>query len=801
MQSRWWHALAAAGPWVLLACAFPVGLACAQPPGIVVLKDGTRLGPGILGEKATISKNSAAQGQAQTIANSIISVDDDLRVTFVNRSRVDPRNVVPAVNALTEEIELPSKGEVARGAGILSIQSVVKVTEFSQNGRRTYSVSTPKGVQNIFQGITKLTPLYAQVQTLRDGGNGAVPWDQRIATASIPPDKLSEILRHEMSLDRASEWMRMYRFYLQAERYTEARRVLLEALEKFPELEPQRALLVGLNQALAGQMFREIELRRRSGQSQLASRLLQDFPVDMGGEGAVTETQLRVQEQLEELKGTVTQIAEIVQTLKAQLTELPPADAELLRPIVEQISTEISMESQGRLSDYARFSGEKSMSLDQRLSFAIGGWLLGSGVGLDNFEVAKSLVRVSALVREYLAGATAARREEILELLAKEEGGQPETVGRLIAAMKPPLPLPQSQSEDPPGLLRLSVPPLNTASGEAVQYTVQLPPEYDPYRRYPCIVALPGLGAQTDMEINWWCGAYNAEIQQRLGTATRYGYIVLSPKWMSSDQMQYHYSEAEHERVLRCLRDAFRRCSIDTDRVFISGHFDGATAAWDIALSHPDLWAGTILLSPSAEKFILLYGINAAYVPTYTVWGEFDGSKLMENLGRTVDDYLHSQIFDAIGVEYKGRPRDHFLEEVPRIIEWMELTSHRRDPNPRQLALHAGRRGDRFFYWFEMPEIDPKNVVSPVMFEMKRNKVDVSLQPNGTTIKLSKFPSRQAWVWLRPGMVNFGQIVEVIGKGNSKVTRTFKGDNRILLEDVRMRADRQAPFYDRIEAQ
>lgn len=771
-------------------------------PGIITLKNGARLGPGVRGETATISKNSMQRGQGETASNSIMYVDDDLRVTYVNRSRVDAANSLESVNMIIEEIKLPASNEVARGAGVLAIQNVAQVTEFNRHGRRMYSIDTPRGRQNILQGITKITPLYAQVQTLRD--TGAIAWDQRIATSTIPPQKLSEILRHELDLSRSSEWMRMYRFYLQGDRYTEAREVLLEAVKKFPELERQKGLLVGLDQALADQMFREIELRRRSGQPKLASTLLQGFPM-AADNGPVTETQLRVQAELDEFKATVTQIAEIVQALQASLAELPPADADLVRPVVDEIIAEISMESAGRLSDYERFRNNTNMPLDQRMAFAIGGWLMGSGAGVDNFEVAKSAVRVRAWVHEYLSGATQARRDKILELLATEEAGRPEIVGQIIATMKPPLLLPEAEAEQAEGLFRVDVPLAGRgngdATGQSVSYTIQLPPEYDPNRLYPCVVALPGIGTRPGMEIEWWCGAYDPERKERFGHATRYGYIVISPQWMDGSQMQYNYSEGEHDRVLRCLRDAYRRCSIDTDRVFISGHFEGAAAAWDIALSHPDLWAGAVLLSPSAEKFILSYGINAVYVPTYTVWGEFDGSKFMENLGRTVDDYLRSPKYDAIGVEYKGRPRDHFLEEIPRIFDWMELTSHRRQRAPAELDLVTARPGDRFFYWIEIPEIDSRNVVSPVQFDAsKRPKIEANYQVGGNTMRLSKFPGKEAWVWLRPDMVNFGQIIEVIGKNNSKTRTEVVADNRILLEDVRTRGDRQAPFYARIVA-
>ncbi len=47
--------------------------------------------------------------------------------------------------------------------------------------------------------------------------------------------------------------------------------------------------------------------------------------------------------------------------------------------------------------------------------------------------------------------------------------------------------------------------------------------------------------------------------------------------------------------------------------------------------------------------------------------------------------------FDAIGVSYNGRPRDHFLEEVPRIMDWMEMSSHVRNPHPNEIEVEAAR--------------------------------------------------------------------------------------------------------------
>ncbi len=763
------------------------------PPGILTLRNGTRIGPGIRSSTSTLSTNSMQKGQGPSANEPILFVDDGLRLTYVNRSRVDAANSLDTINTAPEEIRLPNERDVARGEANFAIVRVLEVSKFNEYGRRTYMIETLRGPQVFLQGITKITPLYAELETLQTEVTNNSAWNQRIATTTLSSETLNKILRHELDLTRSSEYMRLYRFYLQCERYRDARDTLVEAIEKFPELEAQRELLTILDQALADQMFREIDQRRRAGQTQLASKLLKQFPTNTG-DGPITETQLSVESQLERLRNDVLEISEVVESLKKHLAELPPADATLVRATVEEIINEIDFETQGRLADYARFRNEATMSLDQRIAFAIGGWLMGSGSGLDNFETAKSVIRVHALVREYLSTADTARREEILTLLSKEEGGNPKTLGMIIAAMKPPVPFPEAEENAIPGLHHITVPPGNAQSGSPVEYLVQLPPEYNPRRLYPCIVALPGLGVPTDMEIGWWCGSYSDKLQLRVGAASRYGYIVISPKWMTDQQVQYDYSEAEHERILRCVRDCMRRCSIDTDRIFVSGHFDGGAAAWDLALSHPDMWAGAIMISPSADKYIVTYGPNAISIPTYTVWGQYGGN-FKDMLGRTVDNYLQSSKYDAIAVEYKGRPRDHFLEEVPRIIDWMEMTSHRRERSPKELDFVTSRSADRFFYWLEFPT--PANApTSGTQYDAAR-RPKVEAKYNDNLIRISKIPSNQATVWLRPDMVNFDQPVEVSFRGN-KDRINVKANAKILLEDVRTRADRQAPFYARV---
>ena len=82
--------------------------------------------------------------------------------------------------------------------------------------------------------------------------------------------------------------------------------------------------------------------------------------------------------------------------------------------------------------------------------------------------------------------------------------------------------------------------------------------------------------------------------------------------------------------MLYSLRDAMKRFAIDTDRVFLTGHSMGGTAAWDMGLSHPSLWAGVIPIVASwdratSSKYIQQYREKMPkYVPLYFVSGEKD---------------------------------------------------------------------------------------------------------------------------------------------------------------------------------
>lgn len=344
-----------------------------------------------------------------------------------------------------------------------------------------------------------------------------------------------------------------------------------------------------------------------------------------------------------------------------------------------------------------------------------------------------------------------------------------------------------------PGLLKLSTTGLE--GQPMIDYFVQLPPEYDPYRRYPCVVTLNGAGTTPLQQIDWWAGPHNAKAGMRYGQATRHGYIVIAPVWTREHQREYEYTLREHSIVIRSLRDAYRRFSIDTDQVFLSGHSMGADAAWDIGLAHPDLWSGVMPIVPRADKYIPRYSENGRNLPMYFVAGEKDGDKWFVN-APDWEKYLRYVGYDTMIVQYHGRGHEHFHDEIQNLFEWMNL--HRRNFFPKKFAANTMRRWDNYFWFVELDKMIEKSMVDPVQWPPERGvlamKVEGTILPNnGVSVDSS---AEKLTVWLSPEMVDFSARPRVLIKG--KTILNPLPDVAILLEDVRTRSDRQHPFWAKV---
>ncbi|MBM4059236.1 MAG: peptidase, partial [Planctomycetes bacterium] len=505
------------------------------------------------------------------------------------------------------------------GRRVAGVGSIVAASPFDEFGRRIITLSTAAGRMDLVQGITEITPRWTRVEAIQT--ERPLLLDMRLATSSIPRDVLERVITKQVDPRDSDARLRVVRMLMQAERFADARRALDAVLADFPELKDLAGERKTLARLAARQLLDEILARGRQGQDRLAVGLLEGFPVeDIDGE--LLE---EVKEARDAYRARQERAEVIVAALRERTARLAADEGRNATAVVDEIQRELSFSALERLATFERVGLDPALPADRSVAIAINGWLQGAGAGDGNLKVAFSAFRLRNLLCDYLRASDRPAREAIFTRMRGEEAFTAGTLVALAAGMRPPVPPPAPLSD---GFYELSVPGPDGAGD--IRCLVQLPPEYDPLRRYPAVVSLHASWSSPVNQIEWWAGTARAD-GIRQGQAARHGTIVIAPAWGREHQSAYEYSAREHALVLAAVRAAVKSFAIDTDRLFLSGHSLGADAAWDIALAHPDLWAGLVAIAPTAGRYVTHYWPNARRLPIYVVGGELDRLRLQGN--------------------------------------------------------------------------------------------------------------------------------------------------------------------------
>jgi pimeloyl-ACP methyl ester carboxylesterase len=421
---------------------------------------------------------------------------------------------------------------------------------------------------------------------------------------------------------------------------------------------------------------------------------------------------------------------------------------------------------------------------ETRFALAMSGWVVGPEAAIDNLKAAAELWHVRSIVHDYLASKSDSARATLLADLQKIEGLEIDTVARIVVRMDPPLRDPDPKQEKP-GVITLHR-VLEDDNPVPSEYALLLPPEYNPTRIYPTVVVLhDGRGPTAAVE---WVAA----------EASRRGYIVIAPEYnIPGMGKAYHYSAGEHAAVELSLRDARKRYSIDSDRVYLAGQLEGGNMAWDFGLAHPDVFAGVVAISGVPAKYAWKYFQQIDNVPIYFALGE------MAPLAREVyfDQYVKPQILkvqDITYVDYLKRGLEALPEEVPSFFDWME--KRKREPVPRIFDAATARPGDARFFGVIVREITQGRATSPEAAEIFGNNIrpatiNVKTSGQGNLINVKTNGINRLDVWVSPKLIDFKKKFEI--RWNDKPL--FKGITRIefdpMLDDLRNRGDRQQLYY------
>jgi phospholipase/carboxylesterase len=144
------------------------------------------------------------------------------------------------------------------------------------------------------------------------------------------------------------------------------------------------------------------------------------------------------------------------------------------------------------------------------------------------------------------------------------------------------------------------------------EYSLYVPENYDPSRRWPLVITLHGGHGRGDDYLLTW-----------LRPAKSKGYIVLSPKSLGQTWSMMQPG-VDIRSILSMVEELLDEYSIDTGRLFATGLSDSGTFSFMLGLSCPRLFAGIAPIAAAGEMVALFDLEQSKTLPVFMVHGVKD---------------------------------------------------------------------------------------------------------------------------------------------------------------------------------
>jgi len=174
------------------------------------------------------------------------------------------------------------------------------------------------------------------------------------------------------------------------------------------------------------------------------------------------------------------------------------------------------------------------------------------------------------------------------------------------------------------------------ADKEAIVLT-ELPPKHDSSKPAPLIVALHGYGGSAAGMIRAWTNV-----------AAQFGAILIAPEALdpAGNGHSWTVSYESEYLVLHAIEEARKKHNIDARRIVLTGFSQGGLTTFNVALAHPDLFAGAVPISGFYDPRVApVPNKPGTKLPRFAILnGEFDNevdnnratAKLFEKIGSPV---------------------------------------------------------------------------------------------------------------------------------------------------------------------
>lgn len=672
---------------------------------------------------------------------------------------------------------------------------------WDERWERNVRLATPFQKFIVPQRITHLTPEFVRVRAMTH------LWSPFYRIEEFGPGTIQQLVsdrfKKKKEVPEYERHIKVAKFLAQAGWTAQARQELESFKTDSPtEQEAVRAELEILQRVQALRFVHDLERAEELGRHQEAQQRVQKFfQEDMSK--LVEEKHVL---QVYDVKSRYEQRQERLQLAQKYLKELPERLSIEQQPFykeaAETILAELNFDTLPRLETFldllrvhelARAQSRQPNETDENLlAFAVSGWVIGNLSAEGNTEAARQLWDARKFVHDYHRTSGDLTRANLRKQFLERNKTGIDLLVRTIRLLPP---------TEPHDKLDTTVQEMGVrifgAAGYNGTYLLQLPPEYNHQRAYPVLLVLHKEDEQPQDMLQRWSAL-----------AAENGYILAAPRWASGARPYYHYSEAEHDLVLGCLRDLRRRFQIDSDRVFLFGANEGGQMAFDVGLSHPDQFAGVLPMCAYPRFFARKYWPNAQYLPLYVVDGNYHVESAKEN-NTVCKDWVRWH-YPVLFVEYKSRAKELFIGEFPDMMKWM---NHKRRVLPLHQVGSLGtgygsgeefctmRNGDNHFYWLSTSGLNPRYINRAFRYwnnrlEPARIQATIFSQ---NEIHFHSTGLTQASIWIAPGMIDFAQKVKISANRNPPATVQLQPNLEVLMEDFVERGDRQRLFLARID--
>jgi hypothetical protein len=833
------------GVWIVAFSATLTALAeSSSGSEVVILKDGFVIQGTVRKEYTSI--NDPATGKTFPIpkANGFDIVDEGPRVWIFSTHARQLAAVSKDVKLRPEykSYTMPFPGRKSNEP-LPAAMSPRKLPEYNDKWFRTIEVDLPGGFfEKIEQQITYIDPYFVYIVSPTHY------WRQCFRTSEMDPSWIRKRLSTHPELAPvngkldASKRVALARFMLDAGWLKLAKDDVAQLQKDYPGGVPPDVkenydkLLKDIDQATAELVIKEGELALGAGRYRYAHEVLSAFPEKLADPDQLS----RMSVLLAQLKSTEEQYAAARRLLAALIDEVtglgratplaavaggtgvaiwpvnPASGLEgILASAGQTILTELHPDAVHRLEFFinlaAQVEKEKlqgkqaSKKPIELLATAASGWAKGKNGATPNPELAIRIWQARELVLSYQQANDLNTRNRILTRYKSTNQVPIDELSQIISLLPPAEPedlLFRTGTVIEGKDVLLHIYKRNTASTtthpRGIPYLVKLPPEYHHGRAYPVIIVLPHPGMQPEHVI--------ASLAK---DADRNGYILLAPEWSNEFGKGWSWRGQDHVYVTQVLRDAIRHFCVDNDRVFLFGALDGANMAMDIGMSHPDLFAGVLAMSPIPkwQNMFSEYWRNAQKLPFYVVTGEMSGDSAANM--RLIFERWMPNGFPGLMVIYKGRGIEWFPAEIPSMFDW--LSRKKRVNGTATLQLGNGprfpwmtmRQSDNRFYWLGVDKVLERHTLE----ELPPGKQIVPAEIQGdirgsNLIALRTRGISQVSIWLSQELIDWTKPVRV--QLNGAVPPGYKPtvlepSLEVLLEDYRQRGDRRMLFMGRLQ--